>query len=161
MTKLSAGILLYRYRDARYRDADSVEVLLVHPGGPYWQNKDAHSWSVPKGEYQPGESAEQAAEREFAEELGTAVPAGRRLDLGEIRQSGGKQVRVWALWAQGFSPTGFVSNEFQIEWPPKSGVLQSFPEVDRAEWVDSGRARDRLVRGQVVFVDRLLDRISP
>jgi predicted NUDIX family NTP pyrophosphohydrolase len=151
---LSAGILLYRQAED-----SGVDVLLVHPGGPFWKNKDAHSWSVPKGEYQPDESAARAAEREFVEELGFPVPAGRRLDLGEIRQSGGKRVRVWALRAQDFSPTGFVSNEFQIEWPPKSGTLQSFPEVDRAEWVDSARARDRLVRGQVVFIDRLLGQI--
>jgi predicted NUDIX family NTP pyrophosphohydrolase len=151
---LSAGILLYRERDD-----GAVELLLVHPGGPFWTNKDAHSWSVPKGEYRPEESAERAAEREFAEELGFPVPDGRRLDLGEVRQAAGKRVHVWALRAQEFSPAGFVSNEFQIEWPPKSGTMQSFPEVDRAEWVDSDRARDLLVRGQVVFIDRLLGQI--
>jgi predicted NUDIX family NTP pyrophosphohydrolase len=151
---LSAGILLYRERDD-----GAVELLLVHPGGPFWKNKDAHSWSVPKGEYRPEESAERAAEREFAEELGFPVPDGRRLDLGEVRQAAGKRVHVWALRAQEFSPAGFVSNEFQIEWPPKSGTMQSFPEVDRAEWVDSDRAGDLLVRGQVVFIDRLLGQI--
>ena len=154
MAKVSAGILLYRHQDD-----GSVDVLLVHPGGPFWKNKDAHSWSVPKGEYQPGEGAQEAAEREFAEELGCPVPAGRRLDLGEVRQSGAKRVQVWAILAQDFSPAGFVSNEFEIEWPPKSGTLRSFPEVDRAEWVPSEEARQRLVRGQVVFIDRLLAEI--
>ncbi len=151
---MSAGILLYRHGDD-----SAVDVLLVHPGGPYWRNKDVHSWSVPKGEYQPGESAELAAEREFAEELGSPVPPGPRLDLGEVRQSGGKRVQVWAVLAQDFSPVGFVSNEFEIEWPPRSGTMRAFPEVDRADWVRSDRARELLVRGQVDFVDRLLGEI--
>jgi len=153
--KLSAGILLYRLPD----DA-SVEVLLVHPGGPFWTNKDAHSWSVPKGEHDAGEDAERAAVREFAEELGRPPPAGPRLDLGEIRQSGGKRVRVWAIRAQDFSAADLVSNEFEIEWPPRSGTLQSFPEVDRAEWMQPALARERMVRGQAEFLDRLLDRID-
>jgi predicted NUDIX family NTP pyrophosphohydrolase len=155
VTRSSAGILLYR------QGADgSLEVLIVHPGGPFWKNRDAHSWSVPKGEYGPGESAERAAEREFAEELGSPVPAGERLDLGEVRQSGGKRVRAWALRAQGFSPADFVSNRFEMEWPPKSGRLESFPEVDRAEWVPLEGARERLVRAQADFIDRLLDHIT-
>ena len=154
MTRSSAGILLYRLQ------ADgSVEVLIVHPGGPFWRNKETRCWSVPKGEYEPGESAEQVAEREFAEELGSPVPAGRRLDLGEVRQSGGKRVRAWALRAQEFSPDDFVSNEFEIEWPPKSGRMSSFPEVDRAEWVPIEEARERMVRAQADFLDRLLDQI--
>jgi predicted NUDIX family NTP pyrophosphohydrolase len=150
VVKTSAGILLYKHGDGA-----TVDVLLVHPGGPFWRKKEVHSWSVPKGEYQPGESAERAAEREFAEELGSPVPAGPRLDLGEVRQSGGKRVQVWAVLAPSFSPAGFVSNEFEIEWPPKSGTLRSFPEVDRAEWVDSEEARELLVRGQADFIDRL------
>jgi predicted NUDIX family NTP pyrophosphohydrolase len=152
--KLSAGILLYRWRDD-----NSVEVLLVHPGGPFWANKDAHSWSVPKGEHNVDEDAEQAAVREFAEELGRPPPTGHRLDLGEIRQSGGKRVRVWAIQAEDFSTADLVSNRFEIEWPPRSGTLQSFPEVDRAEWLHPELARERLVRGQAEFLDRLLDQI--
>jgi predicted NUDIX family NTP pyrophosphohydrolase len=149
-------MLLYRRRD----DAES-ELLLVHPGGPYWKNKDLHAWSIPKGEYRLGEDPERAAEREFAEELGQAVPTGPRIDLGEIRQSGGKRVRVWAVHAQEFSIEQVVSNQFEMEWPPSSGRLASFPEVDRAEWTSTERARRRLVRGQVAFVDRLLEQLAP
>jgi predicted NUDIX family NTP pyrophosphohydrolase len=156
MPDQSAGILLYRLRP----DSET-ELLLVHPGGPYWKNKDEHAWSIPKGEYRSGEDPERAAEREFAEELGQAVPTGTRIDLGEIRQSGGKRVRVWAVCAQEFSIEQVVSNEFEIEWPPSSGRLVSFPEVDRAEWTGAERARRLLVRGQVAFIDRLLEQIAP
>jgi predicted NUDIX family NTP pyrophosphohydrolase len=155
VAKLSAGLLLYRLGDGT-----SFEVLLVHPGGPFWRNKDAHAWSVPKGEHDAGENAEQAAVREFAEELGCPPPSGARMDLGEIRQSGGKRVRVWAIRAQDFSIADVVSNEFEIEWPPRSGRRQSFPEVDRAEWMGPELARERLVRGQAEFIDRLSDRIA-
>ena len=154
VAKFSAGLLLYRLEDD-----ETVYVLLVHPGGPYWTNKDAHSWSVPKGEHEPGEDARQTAEREFTEELGYPPPPGRRLDLGELRQSGGKRVYVWAVQAQDFSPAGFVSNEFELEWPPRSSRLQSFPEVDRAEWMSVESARSRIVRGQEQFIDRLLEKI--
>ncbi len=155
MPKLSAGILLYRRPGQR-----AVEVLLVHPGGPLWTNKDEHAWSVPKGEYRMGDDPGQAAEREFAEELGRMPPAGHRLDLGEIRQSSGKRVHVWAVRADDFSVDHVVSNEFEMEWPPRSGNMQSFPEVDRAEWVETETARRRLVRGQEEFIDRLLGQIA-
>jgi len=153
--KLSAGILLYRQAE----DV-GVEVLIVHPGGPLWKHRDAHSWSVPKGEHEPGEDAEQTAVREFAEELGRPPPPGSRLELGEIRQSGGKRVRVWAVEAPDFTTADLVSNEFEIEWPPGSGTVQSFPEVDRAEWTSLDLARERLVRGQVDFLDRLIGLIG-
>ncbi len=156
MPKLSAGILLYRGDDN-----GETELLLVHPGGPYWKNKDEHAWSIPKGEYQPGDDPEREAEREFAEELGQAVPPGPRIDLGEIRQSGGKQVRAWAVFAQEFPVDEVVSNQFEIEWPAGSGRLLSFPEVDRAEWTSTEQARRRLVRGQVDFIDRLLEQLTP
>jgi predicted NUDIX family NTP pyrophosphohydrolase len=154
MPKTSAGLLLYRFSDG-----ESIELLLVHPGGPYWEGKDVHSWSVPKGEYGSGEDAEHAAVREFTEELGQAPPGGPRIDLGEVRQSSGKRVRAWAIRAQDFSPDGFSSNEFEMEWPPRSGDTQRFPEVDRAEWMGVDPARERIVRGQAEFIDRLLEQL--
>lgn len=155
MPKLSAGILLYR-RVA----GGELEVLLVHPGGPFWQNKDSHAWSVPKGEYRVGADVEQEALREFREELGVGPPEGPRVDLGMIRQSSGKQVRVWAVEGSGFVPDVVLSNEFDMEWPPKSGEIQRFPEVDRAEWMDLATARERVVVAQAEFFDRLLAALS-
>jgi predicted NUDIX family NTP pyrophosphohydrolase len=156
MVKTSAGLLLYRSGDD-----GSVELLLVHPGGPYWEGKDLHSWSLPKGEYEPSEDAEHAAVREFTEELGQPPPDGPRIDLGELRQSSGKRVRAWAILAQDFSPAGLSSNEFEMEWPPHSGMTKQFPEVDRAEWMGVDPARERIVRGQTEFIDRLLEKLSP
>ncbi len=155
MPKTSAGLL--PFRDA---PDGSVEVLLVHPGGPFWRKRDDQAWSVAKGEYEPDEDALVAAEREFAEETGWPVPAGDRLDLGEVHQSGGKIVRVWAVDGADLPTEGLVSNRFELEWPPRSGVMCSFPEVDRAEWTDIATARTRLIRAQVVLLDRLLDRVS-
>ncbi len=152
MSKLSAGLLPYRFSTDH-----SLELLLVHPGGPLWKTRDEHAWSVAKGECEPGDSLEETAEREFQEELGLPVPEGRRSDLGEIRQAGGKRVHVWALEVDDLPVDNIVSNEFQMEWPPKSGRQQSFPEVDRAEWMNVSRARYRLVRGQGEIVDRLLE----
>lgn len=151
MPKLSAGLLLYR---GEYR-AGQLEVLLVHPGGPFWAKKDEHAWSVPKGEYEPGEDAFGAARREFAEELGVAAPNGAAVPLGELRQSGGKRVSVWALVGD-LDASSTMSNTFEMEWPPKSGRLQSFPEVDRAEWFGVDVARTKLHKGQVPFIDLLL-----
>jgi predicted NUDIX family NTP pyrophosphohydrolase len=151
VAKLSAGILPYRVLSD-----GSIEVLLVHPGGPFWRERDEHAWSVAKGEYQPGEDPEHAAVREFTEELGCGVPEGVRSDLGEIRQSSGKRVRVWAVNADDLSIGTVDSNDFELEWPPGSGRMQSFPEVDRAEWMTLEVARWRLVRGQGEFLDRLL-----
>ncbi len=150
MPKLSAGFLLYRLDAHR-----SILVLLVHPGGPYWANKDLRSWSIPKGEYAPGDDPEAAAEREFREELGLAVPDGPRIDLGTVRQAGGKHVRAWAIRAEDLSVEAVVSNQFEMEWPPRSGRTASFPEVDRAEWIPDAQARARLVSGQVELLDRL------
>ncbi len=125
-----------------------------------WTNREDHAWSIPKGECQPDEDAQQAAEREFSEELGRRAPPGVREDLGEIQQGGGKRVRAWAVLAQEFSTDDIESNEFEMEWPPRTGRLQAFPEIDRAEWTDVDEARRRLIRAQVELLDRLLGRIA-
>jgi predicted NUDIX family NTP pyrophosphohydrolase len=151
MPARSAGILPFRVPAGR-----GIEVLLVHPGGPYWSGKDQHAWSVAKGEYPEDELPEHAAEREFAEELGMPAPPGPRVDLGEVRQRSGKLVRVWAVEVDDLPVSDLISNTFEMEWPPRSGKVQSFPEVDRAEWVSLEAARLRLVRGQVEFLDRLV-----
>jgi predicted NUDIX family NTP pyrophosphohydrolase len=148
--KLSAGLLLHR------DGADGPEVLIAHMGGPFWARKDDGGWSIPKGEYDDGDDPLAAAEREFAEELGAPAPPGARVDLGEVRQSSGKRVRVWAVRGD-FDATGITSNTFEIEWPPRSGRMQAFPEVDRAAWFGLDEARRKLVRGQVAFLDRLAE----
>jgi len=155
MPKLSAGLLAYRVDDD-----GAVNVLLVHPGGPLWKNKHEHAWSIPKGEYETGEDPERAAEREFGEELGLPAPNGPRIDLGTIRQSGGKHVRAWAVRAQSLSIDTVVSNTFEMEWPPKSGNLRTFPEIDRAEWVTVPEAAVRLVSAQGEFLQRLKEALT-
>lgn len=149
MPKLSAGVLLYRTRDG------VVEVLIAHPGGPFWARKDNGAWSIPKGEYVDGEDPWAAAQREFAEELGVSVPAGPRIDLGQIRQSGGKVVTAYAVRSD-LDVTETRSNTFQLEWPKGSGTLRDFPEVDRVGWFAVAIARDKLLKGQHGFLDRLL-----
>jgi predicted NUDIX family NTP pyrophosphohydrolase len=139
-----------------------VEVLLVHPGGPIWARRDDRAWSIPKGELGPDEPPLAAARREFTEELGVPAPSGPLLELGEIRQPGGKRVWVWAADAPHLSGVSdrplheVASNRFEMEWPPRSGRVQSFPEVDRAEWFGLEVARAKLHAGQVGFVDRLV-----
>jgi predicted NUDIX family NTP pyrophosphohydrolase len=155
MSKLSAGILAFRIDD----DGRLV-VLLVHPGGPFWKNKDEHAWSIPKGEYGPGEDPESAAVREFGEELGFPLPEGSRLDLGTVRQSSGKNVRAWAVRTYNLPVEAMLSNRFEMEWPPKSGILKDFPEVDRAEWMTMPEATVRLVSAQVEFLNRLVALLS-
>ena len=138
----------------------AVEVLIGHMGGPFWARKDARGWSIPKGEAAPGEEDLLAvARREFAEELGSAVPATEFLDLGELRVTSGKVLRVWAA-AGDLDADATVSNTFTLEWPPRSGRLQEFPEIDRSAWFPVDAAREKLVAGQVPFLDRLLDRLS-
>jgi predicted NUDIX family NTP pyrophosphohydrolase len=149
----SAGILLYR--DA----GGGLEVLLVHPGGPFWARKDAGAWSIPKGEYDPAESPLAAARREFAEELGSAAPDGDPLDLGEITQKAGKRIRAFAL-AGDLEAAAIVSNTFEIEWPPRSGRRQAFPEVDRAQWFELAEARERINSAQGALLDRLAEALS-
>ena len=148
MPRQSAGILLYR------RAAGNLEVLLVHPGGPYWAKKDLGAWSIPKGEYEEGEDPRACALREFEEELGAAPPAGTLAELGTAKQSGGKVVTAWAA-AGDLDPAVAHSNTFTLEWPPRSGVMREFPEVDRADWFSIDEARRRINPAQAVFLDRL------
>jgi predicted NUDIX family NTP pyrophosphohydrolase len=149
----SAGVLLFR------TTGSGVEVLLGHMGGPFWARRDEGAWSVPKGEPNPGEELVDAARREFAEELGLDLPAGLLLDLGSVRQAGGKAVSVWALEAD-LDPAAMVSNTFLLEWPRGSGRMQEFPELDRVAWFDLAAARSKLVKGQVPFLDRLAARVG-
>jgi predicted NUDIX family NTP pyrophosphohydrolase len=153
VAKRSAGILLYR-------DAGGArEVLLVHPGGPFWARRDAGSWSIPKGEYGDEEDPRACALREFEEETGTPLPPGELVDLGGVKQKGGKLVQAWA--AEGDLDAGAVrSNAFTMEWPPRSGRTAEFPEIDRAGWFDVDTAREKLVPAQAAFVDRLLERLA-
>lgn len=148
----SAGVLLFR------RTSADLEVLLGHMGGPFWAKRDVGGWSVPKGECEPTEDLEAAARREFQEELGLPVPAGDFVELGAARQAGGKVVTVWAVESD-LDPAAIAPGTFEMEWPRKSGRLQEFPELDRVEWFDLGRAREKIVAGQRVFLDRLSGRI--
>ena len=152
-SKRSAGLLLYRRRDPD--DQSVLELLLGHMGGPFWSRKDDRAWSIPKGEYGPGEDPFAAAKREFEEELGSAPPEAEYRELGTVRQPGGKQVTVWAAEAD-FDAAAAVSNTFELEWPRGSGQLRTFPEIDRAAWFAIEVARDKLVKGQRAFVDGLL-----
>ncbi|MGH2631075.1 MAG: NUDIX domain-containing protein [Actinomycetota bacterium] len=154
MPKRSAGLLLYRRVD------DDVQLLLVHPGGPYWATKDDGAWSVPKGEVDEGEELFDVAIREFGEELGAEPPdAGSAVFLGELRQPSGKLVNVWALESD-LDVTEIQSNTFTMEWPPRSGRTAEFPEVDRAAWFGPDAARRKLLRGQVEFVERLTSTLT-
>jgi len=153
MKAQSAGILLFRMDEE-----GNVEVLLVHMGGPFWKNKDAGAWSLPKGEYAEGEDALAAARREFSEELGTPPPSGQFIDLDEIRQSGGKRVRAWAARGD-LDADAIVSNTFETEWPRGSGKTTTFPEVDKAAWFRIEEARKKLIRAQAEFLDRLLEKL--
>jgi predicted NUDIX family NTP pyrophosphohydrolase len=148
MAVVSAGILLF------HRDGP-VEVLLVHPGGPFWARRDEHAWSIPKGEFDPEtEEPFACAVREFGEETGFELPSTQPLPLGSVPQSSGKTVYAWALegWVD---PAGLESNEFEMEWPPRSGERRSYPEVDRAAWFDLATARSKIHKGQVHLLDRL------
>jgi predicted NUDIX family NTP pyrophosphohydrolase len=139
--------------------AGKLEVLLVHPGGPFWARRDDGVWSIPKGEYEDGEEPLAAARREFAEELGSEPPAGEMAELGEIRQRSGKRVRAWALEGD-LDADAVVSNSFTLEWPPGSGRTREFPEIDRAGWFDLRTAREKLNPGQVPLLERLEQAVS-
>jgi predicted NUDIX family NTP pyrophosphohydrolase len=153
MAVLSAGILLYRLTAA-----DELEVWIAHMGGPFWARKDAAAWSIPKGEYEPGEDPFVAARREFEEEIGVPAPVvGFRL-LGEFRQPSGKVVTVFAAEAE-FEVERVVSNTFTVEWPRGSGQVREYPEIDDARWVGAAEARTKLVRGQVAMLDALVEQV--
>jgi predicted NUDIX family NTP pyrophosphohydrolase len=152
MKKKSAGILMYR------RSGPGLEVLLVHPGGPFWAKKDLGAWSIPKGEYEDSEDPLAAARREFREELG-AEPDGAFLDLGRLIQPSRKEIIAWAVEGD-FPVAALTSNTFEMEWPPKSGRKQRFPEVDRAGWFHPEDARRKILPGQVEFIERLLARVG-
>lgn len=151
MANTSAGILLYRRKP-------SLQVLLAHPGGPYWQNKDDEAWTIPKGEIEEGEEPKRAAKREFAEELGF-LPDGELLDLGKIKQKGGKEVWAWAV--EHDIPEDFIfrSNTFEMEWPPDSGNKETFFEIDRIEYFGPFEARTKINPAQIPFISRLIKRL--
>ena len=152
MPKLSAGVLLYRTRD---RAGGVVEVLIAHPGGPFWARKDDGVWSIPKGEYAEGDDPWAAAQREFAEEIGLPLPDGPRIDLGPLKQPSGKVVTGFAVLGD-LDITNARSNTFEMEWPKGSGKMREFPEVDRIGWFPVAQARIKLLKGQREFLDRLM-----
>ncbi|SRR6266404_691288 len=152
MSKKSAGLLLYR------ETTDGVQVLLVHPGGPFWAKKDDGAWSIPKGEFADDEEPLSAAKREFEEETGIP-PAGDFLALEPLKQPSGKLVFAWAVCSD-FDPARLESNMFSMEWPPKSGKQEQFPEVDRAAWFGLESARRKILKGQAPFLDQLLNRMG-
>lgn len=153
MKKQSAGILLFRVR------GEKVEVLLAHPGGPFWARKDLGAWSIPKGEFLEDEDPFRAAQREFAEELGQPVPQGRTIDLGSVQQSGSKTVFAWAIEAD-LDATNITCNTFELEWPPKSGQMKQYPEVDKAAWFTLDVAVTKIVKGQVPILEKLADTLE-
>ena len=152
MPRKSAGLLLYRFVNTR------VEVLLAHPGGPFWRKRDDGGWTIPKGEFPDDEDPLAAAKREFEEELGAKPPVGDYIQLKPIKQKNGKIVHAWAVKGD-FDPTTLKSNTFDIEWPPKSGRLQCFPEVDQAQWFSADMAKQKMLFGQAALIDELLTRI--
>ncbi|MFD3662568.1 NUDIX domain-containing protein [Streptomyces sp. NPDC058659] len=152
--KRSAGLLVFRHTAGQ-----GVEVLIGHMGGPLWASREQAAWSIPKGEYEPGEAPEVAARREFLEELGLPAPEGAWIDLGETRQRGGKTVTVWAVEGD-LDPAAAVPGTFTMEWPPRSGVRQEFPEIDRVGWFTPETAAPLLVAGQRVFLERLAEHLG-
>ncbi|HEX6862560.1 MAG TPA: NUDIX domain-containing protein [Thermoanaerobaculia bacterium] len=152
MPKTSAGLLLFR------EASGGLEVLLVHPGGPFWSKKDEGAWSIPKGEFEEGEDPLEAARREFEEETGAAAQ-GEAIPLGSLRQSSGKIVHAWAVRGD-LDPALLKSNVFLLEWPPKSGRMQEFPEVDRAGWFPVAAAKRKILKGQAGFLDQLQEKLG-
>ena len=151
MPRVSAGLLLFK------RVSDVLQVFLVHPGGPFWRNKDLGSWTLPKGEVRDDEDALNCARREFEEETGQKA-TGDFISLGEVRQAGGKMVKAWAV--EGDFSSDLQSNRFSMEWPPNSGRRQEFPEVDKAAWFPLAEARKRMNRAQTAFLDRLAEKVG-
>jgi predicted NUDIX family NTP pyrophosphohydrolase len=157
MPQRSAGMLVFRFSQ---KGSDAIEVLLVHPGGPFWAKKDAGAWSIPKGLVEDGdEDHAGTAAREFSEETGFACPEGEKLDLGEVKMKSGKLIHAWAVEGE-VDPSKLKSNLFSMEWPPKSGKTQEFPEIDRGQYFSPEEARLKLHPSQVPFMDRLLRRLG-
>jgi predicted NUDIX family NTP pyrophosphohydrolase len=154
MAVRSAGLLLYR-RDGR----TALEVWIAHMGGPFWERKDKHAWSIPKGEYPEDEDPLAAAQREFAEEMGVPAPSADYLLLGTFRQPSGKLITAFTA-ESAFAPEKILSNTFPLEWPKGSGTVQDFPEIDRAEWISEAEARLKLVKGQLPILDALLEHLA-
>jgi predicted NUDIX family NTP pyrophosphohydrolase len=152
VAKRSAGLLMFRRR------GKTLEVFLVHPGGPFWAKKDLRAWSIPKGEYADGENPLATARREFEEETGMK-PEGKLIPLGEIKQPGGKLVKAWAFEGD-YDPSKLRSNSFTMEWPKKSGLKQEFPEIDRGGWFPIGVAKAKLLAGQTGFLDQLVSKLG-
>lgn len=150
--KNSAGLLLFR------QVSEDLEVLLMHPGGPFWAKKDDGAWSIPKGEFEDDEDPFEAAKREFKEETGAAPPTGEVIPLEPLRQPSGKTVYAWAVKGD-FDPAALKSNTFSMEWPPRSGRHQEFPEVDRASWLSIEAARRKILKGQVAFLTQLQEKL--
>lgn len=153
MAKQSAGLLLYK------RSGKEILVLLVHPGGPFWAKKDKGAWSIPKGEFIEGEDPQDAAHREFQEELGLTPPEGQTIDLGSVKQSSGKMVYIWAQESD-LDISKMKSNLFEMQWPPKSGRMQQFPEADKAAWLALAQASEKIVKGQLPFLERLAEQFG-
>lgn len=153
MAVQSAGILVYR------KTGNGIEVMLGHPGGPYWAKKDKGSWSIPKGVYKDNEAPLEAAKREFREEIGQACPEGEFIDLGSIKLASGKIISAWAI--EGDLDVSIIkSNLFELEWPPKSGQLQQYPEIDQANWYPIDKAPEKLHKGQSEFIGRLAEKLG-
>lgn len=153
MKKQSAGILIYKH------GAGGLEVFLTHPGGPFWAKKDKNAWSIPKGEFEQDESPKDAAWREFKEEVGMPVPKGDSLELGVFRVSSNKEAHVWAIEAD-LDPKQVKSNSFEMEWPPKSGQMQTYDEVDKAAWFPAAVAREKMMKGQVQILEALAKQLQ-
>lgn len=153
MAVKSAGILLFKYSEQK------LQVLLAHPGGPFWKNKDKGAWTIPKGQFDEGESPLNAAKREFEEELGSKVPQTEFIELGTVKLKSGKTVYAWAAEAD-FNESKLSGNTFEIEWPPKSGTIQTYPEVDRVRWLNVEKARQKIHPAQSEFIDRLLEKLN-
>ncbi|MBS1587792.1 MAG: NUDIX domain-containing protein [Bacteroidetes bacterium] len=151
MAKKSAGILVYRFREGQ------PQILLVHPGGPFWAKKDAGAWSVPKGEYEEDENPLDAAKREFKEELGIYI-SGDFIELSPVKQKSGKVVQAWAI-EKSLDIGDFRSNTFSVEWPPRSGKFKEFPEVDKAQWFAADEAKQKINPAQVAFIDELMQKL--
>lgn len=153
MAQISAGILLYRFI------ADELQVMLAHPGGPFWINKDDGAWTIPKGLLEENEDPLEAAKREFQEETGVAVD-GEFIELGAIKQPSGKIVHAWAALGGDIDASKIVSNTFTLEWPRNSGKIKEYPEIDKAEWFNESQAKKKILKGQLGFIETLVKRLK-